>query len=60
MSVAIIFSVNAEKELMKLPKLIAKRIAEKIIEFSKDKPPTKRAKKLNNHQSAEYRYRVGY
>jgi mRNA-degrading endonuclease RelE of RelBE toxin-antitoxin system len=43
MSVAIIFSVNAEKELMKLPQLIAKRIAEKIIEFSKDKPPTKRA-----------------
>jgi hypothetical protein len=29
MSVAVIFSVNAEKELMKLPKLIAKRIAEK-------------------------------
>lgn len=55
----IIFSLNAEKELLKLPKSLSKRILDKIQEFSLDIPPYKRATKLNNHRNASYRYRVG-
>jgi mRNA interferase RelE/StbE len=59
MASQIIFSINAEKEILKLSKSLSKRIIEKIDEFALDIPPTKRASKLNNHRNAQYRYRIG-
>jgi mRNA interferase RelE/StbE len=55
----IIFSEKAEKELFKLTKSIARRIVDKIVEFSTDIPPILRANKLVNFQDAQFRYRIG-
>lgn len=59
MEIEIIFSERAEKEIFKLPKQVANRILDKLLELSADNPPTQRAIKLINHNDAEYRYRIG-
>ncbi|MBU0458405.1 type II toxin-antitoxin system RelE/ParE family toxin [Patescibacteria group bacterium] len=51
------YSRHAEREFLKLPKQIRKRINQKIQEYQKLKNPLDKAKRMSN--SHYYRYRVG-
>ncbi len=50
---------KAKKELKKIDKKDAKRILKKLLFFSKQKDPISFAKKLNNFEAGEYRFRIG-
>ena len=50
---------NAENDLEKLDPQIARRIADKIHFYSKQKNPLRFAKHLKDHDLGKYRFRIG-
>ncbi len=57
--IKIVYSRVAEKEINKLPKNIARRILNKVLDNSQQQDVLYRAKALQGRLSGKYRYRVG-
>lgn len=55
----VVYSRQADKELMGLPKNIAHRIVKKVKFYSEQKDPLQFAKSLQNAQFGSYRFRIG-
>ena len=54
-----VYSDSAEKDLSRLPKAIASRITDKILEYCSQKNPLEKAKKLKGIGALAYRFRIG-
>ena len=54
-----VYSHSAEKDLSCLPKTVASRITNKILEYCSQKTPLEHAKKLKGIEIPTYRFRVG-
>ena len=59
MKYSVQYTKKATRDLEKLPEKTAQRIAGKIKFFRQQPDPLHYAKKLNNNDSGEYRFRIG-